>query len=95
MADVAQLVEQSIRNRQVIGSSPIVGSIYFCRFAPPASIPAPSELRLAPDAAGSARGRPRPLLFEPGLTNGVSFPQFSAGWPLQLWLQVSHNVLYL
>ncbi len=26
-ADVAQLVEQSIRNRQVIGSSPIVGSI--------------------------------------------------------------------
>jgi hypothetical protein len=27
-ADVAQLVEQSIRNRQVIGSSPIVGSIY-------------------------------------------------------------------
>jgi hypothetical protein len=27
MADVAQLVEQSIRNRQVIGSSPIVGSI--------------------------------------------------------------------
>jgi hypothetical protein len=34
MADVAQLVEQSIRNRQVIGSSPIVGSIVFCRFAP-------------------------------------------------------------
>src|SRR5215472_3373271 len=30
-ADVAQLVEQSIRNRQVIGSSPIVGSIIFCR----------------------------------------------------------------
>ena len=27
-ADVAQLVEQSIRNRQVIGSSPIVGSIF-------------------------------------------------------------------
>ncbi len=26
IADVAQLVEQSIRNRQVIGSSPIVGS---------------------------------------------------------------------
>ena len=26
-ADVAQLVEQSIRNRQVIGSSPIVGAI--------------------------------------------------------------------
>ena len=25
-ADVAQLVEQPIRNRQVIGSSPIVGS---------------------------------------------------------------------
>jgi hypothetical protein len=33
-ADVAQLVEQSIRNRQVIGSSPIVGSIYSCRCAP-------------------------------------------------------------
>jgi ATP-dependent Clp protease ATP-binding subunit ClpA len=28
-ADVAQLVEQPIRNRQVIGSSPIVGSITF------------------------------------------------------------------
>jgi hypothetical protein len=27
-ADVAQLVEQPIRNRQVIGSSPIVGSIF-------------------------------------------------------------------
>src|SRR5438270_5332408 len=27
-ADVAQLVEHAIRNRQVIGSSPIVGSIY-------------------------------------------------------------------
>jgi hypothetical protein len=26
-ADVAQLVEQSIRNRQVTGSSPVVGSI--------------------------------------------------------------------
>ena len=30
-ADVAQLVEQSIRNRQVIGSSPIVGSSKFLR----------------------------------------------------------------
>jgi hypothetical protein len=30
-ADVAQLVEQSIRNRQVIGSSPIVGSILSSR----------------------------------------------------------------
>jgi hypothetical protein len=28
LADVAQLVEQSIRNRQVIGSSPIVGSSF-------------------------------------------------------------------
>ena len=31
-ADVAQLVEQSIRNRQVIGSSPIVGSSNFFYF---------------------------------------------------------------
>ena len=31
-ADVAQLVEQSIRNRQVIGSSPIVGSTNFLYF---------------------------------------------------------------
>ena len=31
-ADVAQLVEQSIRNRQVIGSSPIVGSTNFFYF---------------------------------------------------------------
>ena len=28
-ADVAQLVEQPIRNRQVSGSSPLVGSILF------------------------------------------------------------------
>ena len=27
-ADVAQLVEQLIRNQQVVGSSPIVGSIF-------------------------------------------------------------------
>jgi hypothetical protein len=27
-ADVAQLVEQLIRNQQVTGSSPVVGSIY-------------------------------------------------------------------
>jgi hypothetical protein len=32
-ADVAQLVEQPIRNRQVIGSSPIVGSIPVALFA--------------------------------------------------------------
>jgi hypothetical protein len=32
-ADVAQLVEQLIRNQQVIGSSPIVGSINFCALA--------------------------------------------------------------
>jgi hypothetical protein len=30
-ADVAQLVEQLIRNQQVIGSSPIVGSIRHSR----------------------------------------------------------------
>ena len=29
LADVAQLVEQSIRNRQVTGSIPVVGSIKF------------------------------------------------------------------
>ena len=33
-ADVAQLVEQSIRNRQVIGSSPIVGSIFSIAYRP-------------------------------------------------------------
>ena len=31
-ADVAQLVEQLIRNQQVIGSSPIVGSKSDCEF---------------------------------------------------------------
>jgi hypothetical protein len=40
MADVAQLVEQSIRNRQVIGSSPIVGSNSLSlRSKPPRVIP--------------------------------------------------------
>ena len=39
-ADVAQLVEQSIRNRQVIGSSPIVGSTKFLRFRYMPTLPA-------------------------------------------------------
>jgi hypothetical protein len=37
-ADVAQLVEQPIRNRQVSGSSPLVGSIYLHRFQIPSVI---------------------------------------------------------
>jgi hypothetical protein len=38
-ADVAQLVEQPIRNRQVTGSSPVVGSIRnFCRGLASASL---------------------------------------------------------
>ena len=42
-ADVAQLVEQLIRNQQVIGSSPIVGSIKTHSFEPfPFLVPAPS-----------------------------------------------------
>ena len=39
-ADVAQLVEQLIRNQQVIGSSPIVGSI---RHSPTAILLPPSD----------------------------------------------------
>ena len=35
-ADVAQLVEQPIRNRQVTGSSPVVGSRTRCRVSFPA-----------------------------------------------------------
>jgi hypothetical protein len=40
-ADVAQLVEQLIRNQQVIGSSPIVGSIivFFSCFSVPSLVP--------------------------------------------------------
>jgi hypothetical protein len=42
-ADVAQLVEQLIRNQQVIGSSPIVGSIRSFIFETfPFLVPAPS-----------------------------------------------------
>jgi hypothetical protein len=33
-ADVAQLVEQPIRNRQVSGSSPLVGSIFSDTYKP-------------------------------------------------------------
>ena len=32
-ANLAQLVEQLIRNEQVIGSSPIIGSIFFAFFS--------------------------------------------------------------
>ena len=42
-ADVAQLVEQSIRNRQVIGSSPIVGSNFF-KNLPTISSPSAAQL---------------------------------------------------
>ncbi len=31
-ADIAQLVEQLIRNQQVSGSTPLVGSITFCTY---------------------------------------------------------------
>ena len=55
MADVAQLVEQSIRNRQVIGSSPIVGSISFCRCAPNRLYFLLEFKFFRPAAAGSAR----------------------------------------
>jgi hypothetical protein len=58
-ADVAQLVEQSIRNRQVIGSSPIVGSKYLCRVAPPRSRFSFSFSESC--SCSSARGRPRGL----------------------------------
>ena len=44
-ADVAQLVEQSIRNRQVIGSSPIVGSSVL--LSPPLGLCKPTHIRLA------------------------------------------------
>jgi hypothetical protein len=49
------LVEQSIRNRQVIGSSPIVGSIILSlRSTPPLFLDL-AYLSKAPDAAGSER----------------------------------------
>ena len=58
-ADVAQLVEQSIRNRQVIGSSPIVGSIYFVPLrGKPLKTLLGLQQCLAPDVRRSARGRP-------------------------------------
>src|SRR5215472_16783865 len=59
-ADVAQLVEQSIRNRQVIGSSPIVGSIFPVAPLQTASEPPRDKLLRAREAAGSARPRLRP-----------------------------------
>jgi hypothetical protein len=61
-ADVAQLVEQSIRNRQVIGSSPIVGSIFFVAALPNRLNLHFPEFALPPVARRSARGRPRGLL---------------------------------
>jgi hypothetical protein len=45
-ADVAQLVEQPIRNRQVSGSSPLVGSIFLAQ--------GPLDpLRLSPSVTGN------------------------------------------
>src|ERR1044071_4331866 len=59
LADVAQLVEQSIRNRQVIGSSPIVGSSIYVALLRPASESSLPSMSSAPAARRSARGRPR------------------------------------
>jgi hypothetical protein len=53
-ADVAQLVEQLIRNQQVIGSSPIVGSI------PASQFPPTIEFRFADNAAFPAPKRAIP-----------------------------------
>jgi hypothetical protein len=58
-ADVAQLVEQSIRNRQVIGSSPIVGSISLSLRSKPPGIFVSLKFAFAPVARRSAHGRPR------------------------------------
>ena len=71
MADVAQLVEQAIRNRQVIGSSPIVGSILFCERLQVVLI---SQL-LFPTAMASRKGgndlqRPNPGSFSFVVSSG-------------------------
>jgi hypothetical protein len=55
-ADVAQLVEQPIRNRQVSGSSPLVGSILFSNF--PALVSAIEE-HFGEHAAKSKESRRR------------------------------------
>jgi hypothetical protein len=55
LADVAQLVEQSIRNRQVIGSSPIVGSKFFVAALHPALACPCRHKKSAPAAGRSAR----------------------------------------
>jgi hypothetical protein len=55
LADVAQLVEQSIRNRQVIGSSPIVGSIFFAAALHPAGDFPSLKFAFAPVVRRSAR----------------------------------------
>ena len=59
-ADVAQLVEQSIRNRQVSGSIPLVGSIVFVASLHTALRFSILEELSCLTAAGSARVRPRP-----------------------------------
>ena len=55
-ADVAQLVEQLIRNQQVIGSSPIVGSI---RHSPTAILLPPSDTPSASAELPEGYGLPR------------------------------------
>ena len=58
-ADVAQLVEQSIRNRQVIGSSPIVGSRVFNYLAPPDGGACCTLMLLAGDLTATVAHLPR------------------------------------
>ena len=55
-ADVAQLVEQLIRNEQVTGSSPAIGSIFLAKNSTGASQGANGSIFLAKNSTGASQG---------------------------------------
>ena len=72
-ADIAQLVEQLIRNEQVVGSSPTIGSIFFPAFVVCVFMPtwcllvvaaAPTKVVIDPGHGGENLGEP--CRFYPG-----------------------------
>ena len=70
-ADVAQLVEQSIRNRQVIGSSPIVGSSAYPTHQERTTAPCDLSVRMV---LGSHWWQLRPIPFSALLLSSLCSP---------------------
>ena len=72
-ADVAQLVEQLIRNEQVTGSIPAIGSIFLAKNSAGASQGANGSIFLAKNSAGASQGANGSIFVKCYLERGLRF----------------------